>query len=227
MKTVKPAHPKLSKEQEAAILKKVIDKCKEDIALLVYKDTPFIASAKVKIEFMQRRSILDLFLKETKYELFQWCLEHDNLELIHKLIERCTERRRFLMISDNDYAVFKKYVQNILVLSPEEYMKVFPIKCPILKEIIVVNPLYIGELIKKIVEENKGQPVATIFLQDMQKIAVELTPANGDISLDAFSPQMFFSPAPLDEKVEHKENELHSKNRIGFEESICQPLNRK
>lgn len=225
MKTVRPTHPKLSKEQEAAILKKIIDKYKKDIALLVYRSPPFIAAAKVKIECMKDDGILDLFLKETKYELFQWCLEHDNWELTHRLITFCSERRRFLMISDKDYSVFKKYVQDILRLSPEVYVKVSPIKCPILKEIIVVNPLYIGELIKKIVEENKGQPVATIFLQDMQKIAVELSPADSDISLDAFSLQMFFSPAPSEETVGHKENEPHPKNRIGFEEDICRPLN--
>lgn len=211
MKAVRPAHPKLSKAQEAAILKKVMDKCKEDIALLVYKDIPLIASAKVKIELMQKRGILDLFLKETKYELFQWCLEHDNFELTHKLIEFCSERRRFLMVSDSDYSVFRKYVSDILLLSPEEYAKVSPIKCAILKEIIVIKPLYICDLIEKVLEENKKQAVAIIFSQDLQKIALELNSANEDRSSNvlphSFSEFMFFLPVQSEEKAERKETE--------------------
>ena len=211
MKAIKQVHPKYSKEQEAAILKKIIDKYKKDVELLVYKNPPLIAAAKVVIEAMKRRGILDLFLKETKYELFQWCLEHDNLELTHKLIEFCSERRRFLMVSDNDYSVFRKYVSDILLLSSEEYAKVSPIKCAILKEIIVINPLYICELIEKILEENKKQAVAITFSQDLQKIALELNSANEDRSSNvlpqSFSEFRFFSSVQSEEKAERKETE--------------------
>lgn len=136
-------------------------------------------SITLKLDYMKRQKLLDAYLQETKYEIFQKGLMNDNdgLELIKELSTCPSERCQFLMVAHNNYLALREYINGILQLNPEDYQKVSSIKCSILKIVIKIKPDPILDFIRQVIAEKKeGSAVAEVFLQDIDAIAAALQP---------------------------------------------------
>ncbi len=120
-------------------------------------------------------SLIDIYLKNTNYELFQQGLEHDSLRTIQVLMSLLSERRKFLMVTDNEYFDIKNYIRDILQLRPKAYEEISSTKLPILKAVVGIKPDPVLEAVNEFIKKNKRKKVANILLKDIEKIANELT----------------------------------------------------
>lgn len=161
--------------------KKIIRKYHTDIKDFLKQEATIIFAVD-KLKALSQKRYLDTYLSQTKYWVFEWSLRHDkfSLNLLEKLNEFLSEPRqeryKFLMLSHSSYSALKKYINNILQLSLEEYQESIPMKRSILKVVIKMNPSCVSECIKITIQENEESAVAEEFSQVVDDIVNELQP---------------------------------------------------
>lgn len=169
-------------------------KFQKNINVFLNSASPSISAIAITLRLLQNIKYLDFYLKDNKYHIFRWSLEHDSLRLIQVLTDLPSPRRQFLMVTDSNYSAIENYINSILKLTPEAYKKISSAKLPILKAVIGIKPYPILELIKEITGENSQSHITNIFLQDIKQVTEELQ-VDFDITPAIVSMNIFHSPA--------------------------------
>ncbi|MCD6056247.1 MAG: hypothetical protein K0R12_1209 [Gammaproteobacteria bacterium] len=182
---------------------------KRDIFLFLYKGKPLVEMTMFRLESLQEIELLDFYLKDTKYDVFHWGLQHNCPKLIVKLVDlivAVSPRRAFLMVSNNNYLAFKQFINELLQLDIESDKEIIAIKCAILKKIITINPYDIyHNVIEKIVNGYTAQNPTAILPKPFEEIVSELKKEHGT-TLSSAGVSLFASTTNGNKETRFTEN---------------------
>lgn len=83
---------------------------------------------------------LEVYLKQTNYSLFDWALENEHLPLLNYFLEEIRPEQRLLLVSHDEYAHLKKFVDDLLALSEKAYLASSSTKISILNTLFDIDP---------------------------------------------------------------------------------------
>ena len=129
---------KMKRHSEYPSKKKCHDKIMKEyfgmIQTFLNLGKPSIACAKAAIEQLQEMKKFEPFMKETNYFLFDWSIEHENLDLLTYLLNTARREHHLLMVSHDDYKSVKNFITKTLKMNYLEYLAAAESKRGVLKQ---------------------------------------------------------------------------------------------
>jgi hypothetical protein len=146
-----------------------------------------LVKAALELAFSTPKKV-ETLLAYTNYQMFWWAIEHQDIELMRYVLDKTTERGKFLIVCHNNYALLKKFVDLGIQKIQDDTYQAFP-AVKILEVLVNANPstsYLIIDSVKSFIDgKNLDAPkVANILKEDFQTISPNFMKKNDNYKIN-------------------------------------------